>query len=86
MHVDSGFLVDDASQGGVVVFLVICDGGILFVVVFMCIKSVYLSYDTINTSIIMCTVKNTYIHWWKLEEKKEQGSSESNFVRYIIQK
>ena len=47
---DSGFLVD-ASHGGVVVFLVDLLQEVLVVVVFMCIKSVYLSYDT--TSIIM---------------------------------
>ena len=57
--VDSGFLVD-ASRGGVV----LTDGGMLVVVVFMCIKSVYDSYNTINTTI------NTIMYWWKFEEKK----------------
>ena len=49
------------------------DGGMLVVVVFMWIQSVYLSYDTINTTFIK--------YWWKFEEKKEQGSSKSNLVQ-----
>ena len=60
---DSVFLVD-AFPGGVDVFPVELMGGMLVVVVLMCIKSVYLSYDTTNE------YYSIRMYRWKFEEIK----------------